>query len=158
MSTWVLQTPFGKCRTQVNLNFYDHGQASGPACTIEQHSIWQGKMSLHGRDWQVGMVQNAQAAAGALSNGQLLLRPWENRNQPFSVTDQIAGQCSPGAESFFGRARVSKRIVERPGGKRRSQAVPDSRNKPTRAGGFEDHRAIHRTACFDGRALPGGAG
>jgi len=85
----VLKTPFGKCRTQVNLNFYDYGQASGPVCTIEQHSFWQGKMSLGGRDWQVGIVLNGQAPAGALSNGQLLLRPWENRNQPFSVTDQL---------------------------------------------------------------------
>jgi hypothetical protein len=85
----VLKTPFGKCRAQVNLNFYDYGQASGPVCNLEQHYFWQGKMNLQGRDWQVGIVQNGQAPAGALSNGQLLLRPWENRNQPFSVTDQL---------------------------------------------------------------------
>ena len=85
----VLKTPLGKCRTQVNLNIYDYGQPSGPVCNLEQHSFWQGKMSLQGRDWQVGIVQNGQAAAGALANGQLLLRPWENRNQPFNASDRL---------------------------------------------------------------------
>jgi len=85
----LLNTLFGNCRVELNLNLYDYGQASGPVCTVEQHSFWQGKVSLGGRDWQVGIVLNGQAPAGALSNGQLLLRPWENRNQPFSVTDQL---------------------------------------------------------------------
>ena len=73
----------------MSLNLYDYGQPSGPVCNLEQHSFWQGKMSLQGRDWQVGLVQNGQAAAGGLWNGQLLLRPWENRNQPFNATDHL---------------------------------------------------------------------
>ena len=84
----LLNTIFGYCRVQLTLNFYDYGQAIGPTCAIEAHSFWQGKLSLQGRDWQAGIVPSALAQAGLLANGWLLLRPWENRNQPFSATDR----------------------------------------------------------------------
>jgi hypothetical protein len=72
----------------LTLNLYDYGQAHGLLCTAEAHSFWQGKLNLLGRNWQAGIVQNAPAQAGALSNGWLLLRPWENRNQPFNAADR----------------------------------------------------------------------
>jgi hypothetical protein len=84
----LLHTIFGNCWMQLTLNFYDYGQANGPMCTVEAHSFWQGKLSLQGRDWQAGIVPSALAQAGVLANGWLLLRPWENRNQPFSATDR----------------------------------------------------------------------
>ncbi len=84
----LLNTIFGNCDVQLTLNFYDYGQATGPMCTVEAHSFWQGKLSLQGRDWQAGIVPSALAQAGVLANGWLLLRPWENRNQPFNATDR----------------------------------------------------------------------
>lgn len=96
----LLNTPFGNLRSQVSLDFYDYGQITGPMCTIEAHSFWQGKLNLLGRDWQAGIVQNALVPAGALSNGWLLLRPWEIRNQPFNATDfKLA--AVPLARKFF---------------------------------------------------------
>ena len=50
-------------------------------------SFWQGKVTLQGRDWQVGIVQNVLNQTGSFENGRLLLRPWEKRNQPFNTYD-----------------------------------------------------------------------
>ena len=57
-----------------------------PDGTVELRSFWQGKVTLKGRDWQVGIVQNDLERSGSFENGQLLLRPWEKRNQPFNAS------------------------------------------------------------------------
>ena len=54
-------------------------------CTLAIRSFWQGKVTLQGRDWQVGIIQNNLDQSGSFENGRLLLRPWEKRNQPFNA-------------------------------------------------------------------------
>jgi len=50
-------------------------------------SFWSGKVGLDGREWQVGVLDDLPTRRGDASRGHLLLRPWEDRNEAFSVND-----------------------------------------------------------------------
>ena len=54
-----------------------------PLCDAALRSFWQGKVIGQGHDWQVGLVQNLSSQPGSLRQGQLLLRPWEERDRSF---------------------------------------------------------------------------
>jgi hypothetical protein len=78
-------TAAGRSRVLVDLNLYDY--STQPSGIIRVRSFWQGRAALNGRDWQVGIVQNDLNQSGSFENGQLLLRPWEARNRPFTTSD-----------------------------------------------------------------------
>ena len=78
-------TAAGRCRALVDLNLYDYGVQ--PSGIVRVRSFWQGRATLNGRDWQVGIVQNNLNQSGTFENGQLLLRPWSARNRPFAASD-----------------------------------------------------------------------
>jgi hypothetical protein len=78
-------TAAGRCRTLVDINLYDY--SAQPEGIIEVRSFWQGRATLNGRDWQVGVVQNNLNQSGTFENSQLLLRPWEARNRSFTTSD-----------------------------------------------------------------------
>ena len=85
-----LNTTAGKGQVLADINFSDYG--SRPNCSLAVRSFWQGKVTLQGRDWQVGIVQkiivqNNLKQISPFENGQLLLRPWEKRSQPFNTYD-----------------------------------------------------------------------
>ena len=80
-----LETSFGRCRVLADATLWDNG--SEPNCRLWVHSFWQGKLTLQGRDWQAGIIQNVLNQSGTFENSRLLLRPWEKRNQPFNVYD-----------------------------------------------------------------------
>ena len=54
-----------------------------PLWTAALRSYWQGKVTHGGHDWQVGLMQNLSDHPGSFQHGQLLLRPWEERNKRF---------------------------------------------------------------------------
>ena len=78
-----LPTMAGNGQVLVDINFSDY--SSRPNCSLAVRSFWQGRATLQGRDWQVGIVQNVLNQAGSFENGQLLLRPWEQRSQAFTA-------------------------------------------------------------------------
>ncbi len=78
-------TASGRCPVLADISFYDFGLQ--PMCITAVRSFWQGKVTLQGRDWQAGIVQNGLNPSGSLENSRLLLRPWEKRNQPFNASD-----------------------------------------------------------------------
>lgn len=81
----LFNTASGKCRVLADISFWDYG--SRPNCNLALRSFWQGKLTLQGRDWQVGIIQNVLNQSGSFENGRLLLRPWEKRNQSFNAHD-----------------------------------------------------------------------
>jgi hypothetical protein len=85
----LFNTASGERRVLADLNFYDYGPPTGLMCTIAARSFWQGKLTLQGRDWQAGIVQNILDPSGLSQNSRLLLRPWEKRNQPFNASDGL---------------------------------------------------------------------
>ncbi|MGA9453060.1 MAG: hypothetical protein WBW41_17155 [Verrucomicrobiia bacterium] len=78
-------TAAGSCRALADISFWSFGSRLG--CSAAIRSFWQGKATLQGRDWQVGIIQNGLSQSGSFENGQLLLRPWEKRNQSFNTYD-----------------------------------------------------------------------
>lgn len=48
-------------------------------------SLWQAKVELDGREWQVGRVDGDSATAGAVNGGYLVMRPWEERDKPLEL-------------------------------------------------------------------------
>ena len=66
----------------VDINLYNYGSANGSA---EVRSFWQGKVTLQGEEWQVGLLENPFAQRPASESGNLLLRPWAERSRPYSV-------------------------------------------------------------------------
>ena len=93
-----LNTAAGRCRVLADLNFWDYG--SQPSCSLAVRSFWQGKVTLQGRDWQVGIVQNVLNQTGSFENSQLLLRPWEKRNQTFNANGLAPDRLSLHAENL----------------------------------------------------------
>ena len=79
----TLNTTAGKGQVLADINFSDYG--SRPNCSLAVRSFWQGKVTLQGRDWQVGIVQNVLNQTGSFENGQMLLRPWEQRSKAFTA-------------------------------------------------------------------------
>lgn len=94
--------PLGAANDQqqvlVDLNFWDYGSQS--SCNVAVRSFWSGKVTLSGRDWQVGLIENNLSPAGAQKNNHLLLRPWEQRSQSFSSYDQ-SGNAFPFTRNIF---------------------------------------------------------
>jgi hypothetical protein len=67
----------------VDLSFYDYGARAN--CTAAVHSFWQGKVILQREEWQAGMLGMLTDQRPSLEAGNLLLRPWAERNKPFNV-------------------------------------------------------------------------
>ena len=57
-------------------------------CDAELRSFWQGKVTVAGHDWQVGLMQNLSDQPGSFRHGQLLLRPWEEQARPFMAASE----------------------------------------------------------------------
>jgi hypothetical protein len=60
-----------------------------PHFTACLRSYWQGKVTREGHDWQVGLMQNLSDQPGSFQHGQLLLRPWEERNKRFMASCEV---------------------------------------------------------------------
>lgn len=64
-------------------------------------SLWQGKISLGGKDWQVGRIEGA-GPAGKQSGGLLLLREWEQREKAFNAQNGSLDAFPFPEHLFFG--------------------------------------------------------
>jgi hypothetical protein len=60
-----------------------------PFCDAELRSCWQGKVTVAGHDWQVGLLQNLSDQPGSFRHGELLLRPWEERDKRFFASSEV---------------------------------------------------------------------
>ncbi len=78
-----VKTAAGSRQMVVDLSFYDKN--SGPGCTVALRSFWQGKVNLQGKEWQVGLLGNSSNQRTPFERGNLLLRPWAERDQPFDL-------------------------------------------------------------------------
>jgi hypothetical protein len=81
-----LTTSQGRSRMLADLDFYDYGARLN--CYLSVRCFWQGRVTLHGQDWQVGTIPSEWVEKNGGRNlsfqNRLLLRPWESRNQPFN--------------------------------------------------------------------------
>lgn len=77
-----LKTPAGECLALVDLNFNNY---SVLMCSAALRSFWQGKVTLQGVEWQMGLLSNLFGPETSLESGSVLLRPWTERDEPFSL-------------------------------------------------------------------------
>ena len=83
-----------------DLTFYDYG--SGPNCTAALRSFWQGKLTLQGEEWQVGLLGNPFTQASSFNGSSLLLRPWAERNKPLNLNGGSLETVPFSERLFFG--------------------------------------------------------
>jgi hypothetical protein len=83
-----------------DLSLYDYGPQ--PNCTAALHSFWQGKVTLQGKEWQVGLLGISSRQRLSLDGGNLLLRPWGERSKPFSVYNGPLVALPSSQKMFFG--------------------------------------------------------
>jgi hypothetical protein len=70
-----------------------YGYSSQPRFYAALRSFWEGRIALQGKDWQVGVVENMWRSSLSATDssvpeplrGQMLLRPWTERGEPFST-------------------------------------------------------------------------
>lgn len=79
------------------LGLYESGSMSARP-TVSSRSYWQGKLTLDGQDWQVGIVPNPSLGR-AIDEGSLLLRSWSERDEPFEPLN--SWNCIPWPEQVF---------------------------------------------------------
>jgi hypothetical protein len=79
------KTVSGNREWLVDLNLYNYG--SRPSCSAGMRSFEQGRVTLQGADWQVGVLEDPFGTSNPLESGYLLLRPWASRNDPFDTSD-----------------------------------------------------------------------
>jgi hypothetical protein len=68
----------------VDIHLYGYDGQNQPGGNLVWRSFWQGKVSLEGRDWQIGLVEDANHL-GTSQGGHLLLRPWTERDRAFNL-------------------------------------------------------------------------
>ncbi len=76
------KTPVGERQVLVDLNIYNYRALS---CSAAARSLWQGKVTLQGEDWQVGLLPNPFGRGAPMESGNMLLRPWSERNRSFGL-------------------------------------------------------------------------
>jgi hypothetical protein len=96
------KTVTGAREVLLDLDFYDYGR---PSCTAALRWFWEGKLTLQGEEWQVGLIENSLNRSASFDGSNLLLRPWAERNQSFS--SQFYGDSSAAFQLpqmlFFGQ-------------------------------------------------------
>jgi hypothetical protein len=83
----------------VDLNFYDYGRLN---CHAAMRSFWQGKVTLEGQEWQLGLLGTPDDQRSSLESGNLLLRPWSERSKPFSLHGGSLEVFTFSRKLFFG--------------------------------------------------------
>ena len=72
----------------MDLDFFQNGDSGHLLVGALVHSFWQGKITVAGNDWQVGLVQNLSDRPGSFQAGQLLLRPWAEQDKWFTAASE----------------------------------------------------------------------
>ena len=73
----------------VDLNCIQIGNSNVPMVNVMARSYWRGKVAVAGAEWEVGLLPNLSDQPGSFRRGQMLLRPWEERQKLFY------GWCDP---------------------------------------------------------------
>lgn len=80
----------------VDLEFIYTARSQRVVVVAALRSFWQGKVNWGGQEWQVGLVPNLAAQPGSFRQGQVLVRPWAERERPFF------GRCEPSDTRLMG--------------------------------------------------------
>jgi hypothetical protein len=111
----VLSTATGdrSVRLQMNLSSYQAGSVRAYAGLC---SYWQARLSLHGKEWQFGLVENMPDGKASASPKYLLLRSWAERERAFHLTSSSPDFFDYTKNLFFGDRAYELDCRYEPGG------------------------------------------
>ena len=97
-----------------DLEVWDYG--ARPQLNASVRSMFQGRLTLDGQDWQVGLLLNpfedAPSQSGAQSRQRLLFRPWESRHREVtSYPDSLDALTFPRKLFVGGHAFDAQRVA-----------------------------------------------
>ena len=100
-------------RLQADFNSYRGGSMS---VYVGLCSYWQARLSLHGTDWQFGLVESVPDDKAPVSPRYLLLRPWAERQRAFHLSSSTPDFCNFTKNVFFGNRTYELDCRYEPGG------------------------------------------
>ena len=83
--TLILPSESGEVRYLVDFNFSEYRNRLNVYAQVR--SFIDGKATLDGREWQLGVASDLGVAPSLPDHNYLIVRPWEQRDQPFEVRD-----------------------------------------------------------------------
>lgn len=88
----------------VDIHLYGYDGQNVRGGNLVWRCYWEGRLSLDGQEWQIGLVEDPNHF-GTSEEGYLLLRRWSEREAPFSLEDgSLTGFECPSLLSFRDRA------------------------------------------------------
>ncbi|MCL5096776.1 MAG: hypothetical protein M1608_04455 [Candidatus Omnitrophica bacterium] len=105
----------GERNAVMDLNLYRFG--SGCSAYAGLRSFWQAKITLAGRESQVGILENPGARLSTARSDRILVRPWDGRNKPFRADEVASVAVSFNPKLFVGNHAyaLNRRAVVRDG-------------------------------------------
>ena len=94
-------TAAGLHPTRVRLDFRSY-QPSAVNVSAGLCSYWEARVSLRGREWQFGLVEDASEPRKAVAPAYLLLRPWADRERAFNLSTSSPDFTEYSTNLFFG--------------------------------------------------------
>lgn len=109
----------------VDIHLYGYHGQEPRGGNLTWRNVWQGRVSLQDHDWQIGLVEDPNHLHGP-AGARLLLRPWSERDQPFSLEDgSLNGFAFPTNLFFHDRAyRLALQFLTAPAPHYRLELAP----------------------------------
>jgi len=96
----VLPAETGNRALRLQLDFSSY-QGGSMGVSAGLCSYWETRLSLRGKEWQFGLVENLPDGTGPVSPQYLLLRSWGERRRAFHLTSSSADFCNFTKGVFF---------------------------------------------------------
>lgn len=100
-------------RLQVELSSY---QARNLRAYVGLCCYWQARVSLDGKEWQFGLMENVPDGKTAISPQHVLLRPWAERQRPLRLNSATPDGFDYTKNLFFGDRAYELDCRYEPGG------------------------------------------
>jgi hypothetical protein len=111
----VLPAATGNRSVRLQVDFYSaRGGSMGVYAGL--HSYWQARLSLHGKEWQFGLVESVPDGKDPASPRYLLLRPWAERQRAFHLPTSSPDFCNFTKNIFFDNRAYELDCRYEPGG------------------------------------------
>ena len=96
----AFETPKGSHPALMDLSFFFSGAELTVFATCRY--CWEGKISVGDRDWQLALVDNLAGKIGDVGGSSLIVRPWNERDEPCSGRREALESIDFCKNLFFG--------------------------------------------------------
>lgn len=111
----VLPAGTGERSVRLQAGFYSY-RGGSMRVYVGLCSYWQARLSLHGKEWQFGIVEDLPDIKAPALPRYLLLRPWAERQRAFHLTSSSPDFCYFTKNVFFDNRAYELDFRYEPGG------------------------------------------